>query len=366
MSSKNIPSINGETLSKLIEIKTKIGFDNKKWDEFFDYILHTYDDDKQENILENSMKEFFYKELYENCVKNFSLNLHNIWNETSGKDIFNKIDSEENPNSAIVIGRGPSLKKHKHLQLLAQSNYKGAIICTDGILNVALENGVTPDKFPNFYVVTVDSDKIIKKYYEHEKINEYGSKIKGIFSIVTDPETVNEARKRKIKIHWVHSLFDLDEGGKSFNKISSLMIRSRKHENGIPALQTGGNVGTTCWFVGWKLLKCKSVCLIGIDHSWTKEDSWETITKHGIPNKKGKINFNKDDFNKLFPKVYNPFFDCICILDPIFQYYSQGLKEFIKRSATQLLTINATEGGCIFGKGITCMKFTKFLQNYRD
>jgi len=48
-------------------------------------------------------------------------------------------------------------------------------------------------------------------------------------------------------------------------------------------------------------------------------------------------------------------------LDPIFQYYSAGLKEFIFRSPEKIKTINATEGGCIFGDRIKSMKLEEFL-----
>ena len=66
-------------------------------------------------------------------------------------------------------------------------------------------------------------------------------------------------------------------------------------------------------------------------------------------------------FKKLFPRIYNPMFDCYGIQGPFFQYYSNALKEFIKRSPKWLTTINATEGGCLFGDRIHCMPFKKFL-----
>jgi len=70
---------------------------------------------------------------------------------------------------------------------------------------------------------------------------------------------------------------------------------------------------------------------------------------------------NSEIYKKLFPKIYNPNFDCTCILDPIFQYYSNALKEFISISPQEVQTVNATEGGCIFGERITCQKLTDFL-----
>ena len=70
--------------------------------------------------------------------------------------------------AAIIIGRGPSIKKKRHLELLLKSNYKGAIICTDGNLVNLLENGITPKKFPKFYVISVEPYKRIFKMYDNE------------------------------------------------------------------------------------------------------------------------------------------------------------------------------------------------------
>ena len=48
---------------------------------------------------------------FDEWVTNFALNLDNIWNEKSAKSLL-PLDSENIPNeenSAIVIGRGPSI-----------------------------------------------------------------------------------------------------------------------------------------------------------------------------------------------------------------------------------------------------------------
>ena len=79
------------------------------------------------------------KTQYENFgewVKNFALNLTNIWNEPSARMLDPSKDQtyDKNKHSAIIIGRGPSIKKHDHLKLLAESDYQGSIICCDGKL----------------------------------------------------------------------------------------------------------------------------------------------------------------------------------------------------------------------------------------
>lgn len=322
--------------------------------------------------LQNNLEEVMKKTHYENFdewVSNFALNLPDIWNEKSAKvlDPSNIFNYKKEEHSAIVIGKGPSINRHNHLKLLADSNYQGTIVCCDGKLIDTLNAGVTPEKFPKFFVTTIDPYSSIIEHYENPIVDKYGDKIKGIFTVLTNHEVVNRARQAGIQIHWIHSLFDYNEGKKSFNKISSLMIRAKNHLNGLPAIQTGGNVGSSSWFISWQILKCATVALIGINHGWEEDDSWETIISHGG---NGEISKNMDrdstTFNKLFKKILNTDLNTYCILDPLFQFYSTALKEFILRSPSWVTTINATEGGSIFGDRIRSMKFSTFLQEYNQ
>lgn len=360
-------SIREETLEKMLAKKKEMGFEEKGWDEWFDYIFNQYHDNSNKTKIEKIMEYANYNIWYDLWVKNFALNLSNIWNESSAREL----DPTKDPaykiteHSALVIGRGPSIKKHKHLQLLANSNYKGAIVCCDGTLINALKAGITPDKFPNYYVVTIDAGNVIRELYDDPIVNKHGKEIIGIFSTVVSPSVVERARQAGVKIHWLHALFDYGQGKKSFNQIAALMVRAKNHTNGLPAIQTGGNVGTSAWFIAWQILKCSTIGLVGINHSWNEDDPLEEIISHGYGLPPIKIDRYSSTFNKLFPKVYNPEFKCSCILDPIFQYYSNALKEFITRSPSWVNTINATEGGCIFGERIRCMTFEDFLKSYR-
>jgi len=323
------------------------------------------DDELTNESMEDSMKKIHYQ-YFDQWIQNFALNLENIWNENSANDLISSsINLHNKQNSAIVIGRGPSVDKNKHLELLADSDYKGSIVCCDGKLKDTLEKGVTPDKFPNFYVVTIDPYEQVKQLYESKIISEFGSQIKGIFTTISNPSAVKQARNNGIKIHWMHSLFDLNEGKKSFNYISSIMTRSKNQIRGLPAIQTGGNVGTSSWFVAWKILKCPIVSLIGINHGWEEDDPFEKIVKHGRNDVSFDIKEDSDEFKKLFPKIFNPELNKFCILDPLFQFYSNALKEFILRSPDWVTTINSTEGGSIFGERIQQMQFIDFLSKYK-
>lgn len=369
-------SIMENTFLKMSTLKKETGFSEKSWDDWFSYICSLdLISQSTQNELEKAMRGLHYKS-FDDWVQNFALNLDHIWNESSARELqpSTSLKPENDRHSAIVIGRGPSLKKHNHLELIAKSDYKGSIICCDGALKATLKAGVTPDKFSNFYVVTIDPYSHARSFYDDKIIDEYGGKIKGIFSTISNPSVVERARQSGMKIHWLHSLFDYGEGKKSFNYISSRMVRAKNHIHGLPAIQTGGNVGTSSWFISWKILKNSTVALTGINHGWEEDDSWDTIITHGRKSDQGiygenvsvNIDKNNPSFHKLFKKIYNPEFKCYCILDPLFQFYSQALKEFISRSPPWLNTINSTEGGSIFGERIKCMTLNQFLTEHHE
>jgi len=50
------------------------------------------------------------------------------------------------------------------------------------------------------------------------------------------------------------------------------MIKTKKNSHGLPAIQTGGNVRTSSWFISWRILKCSMATLVGINHGWKDDD----------------------------------------------------------------------------------------------
>ena len=357
-------NIKEDTLKKMLKRKEEMGFDKKEWGDWFDELFNKDPEKKSTTkIIEDAFQKKNYDKWYDIWVKNFALNLELIWSGKSAKELDpKKISDQEKQSSAIVIGRGPSIAQHDHLKRLAESDYKGTIVCCDGALKTVLNADITPDKFKNFFVVTVDAQDSIKDFYDDPKIAEFGNKIKGIFSTTVSPLTLGVAQKAGLQIFWLHALFDYGKGKTSFNNIAGIMTRSKNHTKGLPAIQTGGNVGTSAWVVAWSILKCSPVALLGIDHGYPADTPWETIDKyHKLPE---GIDKNSELFKKAYPTIYNPEFDCHCLQDPVFQYYSNALKEFIPLAPKWVKTINATEGGAIFGKGIECVSFRNFLENY--
>ena len=204
-------NIHEKTLEKILSLKNNMGFSEKNWDEWFNEIINQSKGvGREQSVIERAFEKNHYKKNYESWINHFALNLNDIWNELSARELDPSLDTNFKPsnNSAIVIGAGPSVKKNKHLEILAASDFKGSIICTDRMLAPVLKAGITPEKFPKFFVATIDPLELLKKFYMDDIIKKYGSKINGIFSSVVHPNIVAKARETGIKIHWVHSLFD--------------------------------------------------------------------------------------------------------------------------------------------------------------
>lgn len=307
-------------------------------------------------------------EMLDFWMYNFARNLSDILDGKSVKTLspfdatINSKHNHKSTGSAIVIGAGPSIKENQHLKTLYDSHYKGSIICTDRMLIPCLKNGITPDNFPQFYVVTIDPIQEISKFYDDSIVKKYGKKILGVLSTCTSPEVIEKCKENKVKIYWVHPLIDDYRKTSSINKIMNMMTKSIKNPKGFPGIQTGGNSGTASWVFSWAILGKSPSALIGINFGYSKNDLVEEtphykefieISKH-----------NEKNTKKLYKKFYNPDLKCEVMVDPIFDYYREAFCDLVQRTPSWIKTINATEGGSLFGKGIKNMKFSNFLKKF--
>ena len=60
------------------------------------------------NIREKVMREMYYRDWYKTWIRNFAINLNDIWSGKSAK-ILTPMNFQES-STAIVIGKGPSIK----------------------------------------------------------------------------------------------------------------------------------------------------------------------------------------------------------------------------------------------------------------
>jgi len=285
-----------------------------------------------------------------------SVRLLSVFNESN---TINK--NHDSYGSAIVIGAGPSIQEKKHLELLSNSDYQGTILLTDRMLLPCLKQGITPDKFPKFFVLTIDPYMNTVNFYKDELISRYGKKIKCILSTCTSPDTVKICKKNNFEIFWFHPLIDDYRKIESINKIMNLMTKSDLNPKGFPGLQTGGNIGTFSWVFSWAILGNSPTALIGLNLGYLGNTKIEH-TQHY--DELLKICDGPEEVFQKYKKIHNPDLGCNVLLDPVFDYYREALLDLVKRTPSWTKTINATEGGSIFGERIENSSLSDFLKKY--
>ncbi len=220
---------------------------------------------------------------------------------------------------AIVIGAGPSLNEYEHLELIAESNFEGYILVTDKALQFALEKGITPDKFPNYYVISAEDRKNVNEMFSNPIVKRYSEKINLLY-FWKPKEIYPIAREFGFNLQ----LYE----GYEFCLF--------------------GNSGGIAWFVAWNFLHCNTVILVGMDHSWGSNSS-----KYGIgpESELGK---------EFYTTGKNPFTNKIWICTPSFWYYREVFL-YIASINTQIKTINCSESGSLYSKFIDFEKLEDVL-----
>lgn len=267
-------------------------------------------------------------------------------------------------SSAIVIGRGPDVFNKKHLEKLADAilhkEYTGLIVVPDGMLIECLTRGIIPH-----CVVTVDGSPIILKWYDHPLVKKYGNKLTAVFSITVNHKVYKFAKKQGIKIHWYEPMWDDPRQIDSLTKLQRLMTKSPKDPNGIPAVASGGNAGACSWVIASSVFKRSPVGLIGMDYGYPEGTNLEET-----PYFSSYMRGSGEDSGVLrtYEMVHHPFFGTNAYIDHVFKNYRRiflsmqdGTLPWFKLYGG---TINCTEGGTLWGRGITCMWFKTFLEEY--
>ena len=265
-------------------------------------------------------------------------------------------------NSAIVIGAGPSVYENKHLETLADSNYKGAVVCTDRMLIPCLKSGITPKKFPRFFVASVDPKQITIGFYNDKIVKKHSKGITAIMSTCTIHKTIEICKNYGLNMFWFLPIIDDYRKQGSVSKIMNMMSKSDKNPDGLPGLQIGGNVGCFSWIFSWAILGCSPIGLIGLNMGVDGDTPLEK-TQHYIP-VLDHFNNDKSKVGKFYRKVFNKDLGTESLLDPLFDFYRTAFLDLVVRTPRWTKTVNATEGGSLFGKRIKNMKFVDFLNAY--
>lgn len=362
---RNVPDV---TRLKMMRMKEADGFAGKDWLPWFQHLV-------ADVHLEDSPAEMVQKHtrdgLLEVWVKNLAQNLPRIWDGKTIRDLVPEEAREleakgEDPDvpvpgkSAIVVGRGPSLKRQRSLSMLRDSGYRGTLMLSDGALVEALEAGIKPPDYEGFYVMTVDGnhDKIWK-WYSHPLVDQYGKSIKAVLCTAAAPNVAERCEEAGVEVYWFHPMFDNWRNIESFTKIEQLITKCERHPNGVPAMQAGGNAGAAAWVLSWLVLRRNPVALIGMDLGYLPDDDLSETYYWGSMMEATRGNVLA--VQTQYASVFNPDLGVEAIVDPVFAHYRQAFQDMALGTPRWLQTMNCTGGGSLFGEGITTVPFAKFL-----
>lgn len=285
-------------------------------------------------------------------------------------------------NSAIVISAGPSLHYNDTLSVLASSDYKGTIIAIDGSYVKCLKAGIIPD-----YVITLDphptrivrwfGDPDLEKNLEGDDyfsrqdldidfrenslrqnrenialVDEYASRSKLIIASTAPTNLVHRAKAAGFDMYWWLPLVD---NPNSEGSLTRKMYKLTK----LPAINTGGNVGTAAWVFAQFWLKIKNIAVVGMDLGY-RQDLPYNMTQ-GYPElvqMLGEENVTSD----LFPVIENPESGETYYTDPTYFWYRKNTLDLIANSGETLY--NCTGGGILFGDGVRQVGIQEFLSDY--
>lgn len=356
-----IRGLSETTYKKLIKKKEDDNFGQKGWADWLTYISK---DVRLEETTSEQIQRSTRENLLELWCKNFAQNLPHIRKGKTIADLTPEKPDDVPKGPAIVIGAGPSIQEHNHLELLADSHFQGTLILTDRMLIPCLKKGVTPDKFPDFYVVGVDGAPIIAKWYNDPIVEKYGPHIKTCLIVSSHPDVRKNCEKARVQIYWFNPLFDDWRSNESFTRIQIMMTKSKRNPRGVPSMAAGGNAGCCAWVMAHALLRRSPLALIGLNLGWTEGTPLEKTTYYSAFLQAVK---DPSKVAMAYREIYNPYFKCKAIADPIFFHYAEAFKEMARETPEWVTTINATEGGILFGEPyIHCMKFADYLEHYND
>jgi len=277
-------------------------------------------------------------------INNLSNNFEVVKN---GKDI-ELIPEGGHTTPALIIGAGPSLKRKKHLELLAEKGFEGKIFAVDAALKDCLEAGVIPD-----YTVFLDASDMIFDFVNYNIIDEHQPA--AIMNVCTHPKVVN---RWKGDIYWYQTYLE-----EIFVPNVTSLIWDL---TGKTAITPGGQ----CASLGWMLAHVKKynpIVLIGVDLSYPADMELEgtRLFKYYYEN---KGNRDKEQTLKFFDKTYHHnFFNTDCKFDLTFdQYANIAKRQFKEMNEVGGRIINCTEGGTLEGEGIECMCFEDLLKEWGE
>jgi hypothetical protein len=182
-----------------------------------------------------------------------------------------------------------------------------------------------------------------------ELVNKYGPRIKVIISTSASQQVTQRCLGAGMELYWWNPLLD------DFDAPDSL-TQKVYHLNKVPCLVSGGNGGSAAWVFAHAVLGKKEVALVGMDFGYAPETPRE------------KTQYYKeiaDLFGEMaadaYIQVHNPYLKETWYTDPAYYWYRQSFLQMARQANCR--TFNCSEGGILFGRGVTFIPLSQFLSS---
>lgn len=278
--------------------------------------------------------------------------------------------------AAVVIGAGPSLHRRRSLPRLAAAGFTGTVVAVDSALGACLRNGIVPH-----LVVTVDphSERIVRwfgdptlraprsdDYFRRQEmdpihaedevaanaalvrlVDAFGPRLRVAIATSVAPAVADRCEGAGMALYWWNPMYD------DYDRPDSLSRRLHRM-NGLPCLNGGGNVGTAAWVLAHSVLDKRQVGLLGLDLSYPPGTPYSNTQYYPE-----LVELFGDRFADTFVHLQNPYTGETWFADPAYYWFRDVFLEMAKEATCE--TFNCTEGGALFGPGVTAVGLEEFV-----
>ncbi|HEU4369321.1 MAG TPA: 6-hydroxymethylpterin diphosphokinase MptE-like protein [Methylomirabilota bacterium] len=280
-------------------------------------------------------------------------------------------------DAALVIAAGPSLHRRGSLARLRAAGFRGAVVAVDGALGACLRHGIVPD-----LVVSVDphGERIVRWFGDpaltappaddyfrrqeldpvHERdevaanrelldlVDRHGPRLRVAIATSAAPAVVDRCEKAGMALYWWNPMYDDHDAPESLSR--------RLHRaNGLPCLNGGGNVGTAAWVIAHAVLGRRRVGIVGMDLGYPPGTPYARTQYY--PELRALLG---DRYAEAFVHVDNPHIGETWFCDPAYYWFRDVFLEMAREAGCR--TFNCTEGGILFGPGVTVTPLERFLE----
>jgi hypothetical protein len=284
-------------------------------------------------------------------------------------------------DAALVVGAGPSLHRRRSLDRLRASGFAGVVVAADGALGACLRSGIVPH-----VVVSVDPhpERIVRwfgdpslmapsadDYFRRQEmdpvhhrdemaanralvdlVDAHAPAIKLAVATSAAPAVVDRGEKAGMELYWWNPMYD------DYDRPDS--VSRRLYEaNRLPCLNGGGNVGTAAWVLAHAVLGKRRVGLIGMDLSYAPGTPYEKTQYYPE-----LVELFGERHREAFVHMTNPELGETWFSDPAYHWFREVFLEMAGQANCE--TFNCTEGGLLFGPGITTVGLEEWVASTKD